>query len=97
MSLSPRERDILGTIESLLADEDPVLAAQLTGMRLPEPARPARWMLPLTLLSILGGIVLMVVAAISDTPIVMVTGVGSAVIVPIVVAVWSFRARRRPS
>jgi hypothetical protein len=38
----------------------------------------------------------MVVAAMSANPIVMVTGVGAVVIVPIVVGVWYFRDWRRP-
>lgn len=97
MSLSPREQVILENIESLLQGEDPELAARLTGMRGQAPARPARWMLPVTVLSIVGGLVLMIVAAISANPIVAVTGVGSAVIVPIVVGVWYFRDRRRLS
>jgi len=54
MTLSPRQRDILENIESLFQDQNPDLASQLTGMRFREPARPARWMLSLTVLSILG-------------------------------------------
>jgi hypothetical protein len=42
MTLSPRQRDILENIESLFQDQNPDLASQLTGMRLREPARPAR-------------------------------------------------------
>jgi len=38
----------------------------------------------------------MVVAAMSANPIVMVTGVGAVVIVPVVVGVWYFRDWRRP-
>ena len=54
MTLSPRQRDILENIESLFQDQDPDLASQQTGMRFREPVRPARWMLSLTVLSILG-------------------------------------------
>jgi hypothetical protein len=54
MTRSPRQRDILENIESLFQDQNPDLASQLTGMRFREPARPARWMLSLTVLSILG-------------------------------------------
>jgi hypothetical protein len=97
MSLSPRERDILEHIESLLQDEDPELAARLTGMRPEEPARSAWWTPLLTVLSIAGGVALMVVAAISANPILMVVGVSAAVVVPIVTCVWHLWNRRRIS
>jgi Protein of unknown function (DUF3040) len=82
MSLSPREQDILERIESQLRGEDPALAQRLTGAPRQEPARPRPWMLLLAVLSILGGIGLMILAAILANLILMVAGVSFSVIVP---------------
>jgi Protein of unknown function (DUF3040) len=82
MSLSPREQDILESIESQLRGEDPALAQRLTEAPRRKPARPGPWMLLLAVLSILGGIGLMILAAILANPILMVAGVSFSVIVP---------------
>lgn len=82
MSLSPREQDILENIESQLLGEDPALAQRLTEALRQKPARPRPWMLLLAVLSILGGIGLMILAAISANLILMVAGISFSVIVP---------------
>lgn len=82
MSLSPREQNILESIESQLRGEDPALAQSLTETPRQKPARPRPWMLLLAVLSSLGGIGLMILAAISANLILMVTGVSFSVIVP---------------
>jgi len=82
MSLSPREQDILESIESQLRGEDPALAQRLTGAPRQEPARAKPWMLLLAVLSILGGIGLMILAAILANLILMVAAVSFSVIVP---------------
>jgi hypothetical protein len=93
MSLSRREQNILESIESQLRGEDPALARQLTGTSRREHARRGPRMLVLTVLSIVGGIGLMILAAISGSPILMVAAVSFLVIVPTLSAVSYFLGR----
>jgi hypothetical protein len=93
MSISRREQNILESIESQLRGEDPALARQLTGTSRRERARRGPRMLVLTVLSIAGGIGLMILAAISGSPILMVAAVSFLVSVPTLSAVSYFLGR----
>lgn len=93
MSLSRREQDILEKIESQLRGEDPALAQQLTGTPPRERARPGPRMLVLTVLFIVGGFGLMILAAISGSPLLMVVAVSFLIVAPTLSAVSYFWGR----
>jgi Protein of unknown function (DUF3040) len=93
MSLSRREQSILEEIESQLRGEDPALERRLTGTSSREHARSGPRMLVLTVLSIVGGIGLMILAAISGSPILMIVAVSFLVIVPTLGAISYFLGR----
>jgi Protein of unknown function (DUF3040) len=87
MSLSRREQNILENIESQLRGEDPALARQLTVTPRRKYARPGPRMLLLTVLSVVGGIGIMILAAISGSPILMIAAVTFLVVAPTLTAV----------
>lgn len=93
MSLSPREQNILEDIESRLRGEDPALARQLTRAPGRERARGGTRMLVLTAVSIVVGVGLMILAAVLDSPILMVAAVSFLVVVPTLTGLSYFVGR----
>jgi hypothetical protein len=93
MSLSPREQNILEDIESQLRGEDPALARQLTRAPGRERARGGTRMLVLTAVSIVVGVGLMILAAVLDSPILMVAAVSFLVVVPTLTGLSYFVGR----